>query len=105
MVCALSLIVSQTGCSRSKPQVGNDAQALVAAASQMQVVRLDPALDAVIGPGTPIQRIATGFQFGEGPMWRQGRLWFSDLVGNEMFAVAPDGIAQQLHLIQRGMHP
>lgn len=104
LVCAVSLFASQTGCSRSKPQASTDAQALVAAASQMRVVRFDPALDAVIEPGTPIQRIATGFQFGEGPMWRQGRLWFSDLVGNEMFAVAPDGVAQQLIDHSGGLH-
>jgi gluconolactonase len=96
LVCALSLIVSSTGCSKSKPQASVDAKTPAAAARQMQVVRLDPALDAVIEPGTNIERVATGFQFGEGPMWRQGRLWFSDLVGNKMFAVAPDGGVQLL---------
>ncbi len=95
-ICALTLFAMQTGCSRSKPQASNDARPPVAATPQMQVVRFDSALDAVIEPGTKIERIATGFQFGEGPMWRQGRLWFSDLVGNKMFAVAPDGKVEQL---------
>lgn len=55
------------------------------------IVRLDPALDAVIAPGTQIERVATGFKFTEGPMWREGHLWFSDLVGNKMLSVSPDG--------------
>ena len=29
------------------------------------------ALDAVIAPGTKVERVATGFVFTEGPMWRQ----------------------------------
>lgn len=55
------------------------------------ITRLDPALDRVLAPGTTLERVATGFQFGEGPMWREGRLWFSDLVGNRMIAVTPSG--------------
>jgi gluconolactonase len=55
------------------------------------IVRLDPSLDKVIAPGTQIERVATGFQFTEGPVWRNGQLWFSDLVGNKMLAVSPDG--------------
>jgi len=61
-----------------------------------EVVRLDPALDAIIAPGTRIEKIATGFKFVEGPMWRQGRLWFSDLVGNKMYAVTPQGKVEML---------
>jgi gluconolactonase len=57
----------------------------------MEIDRLDPALDAVIAPGTQVTRVATGFTFNEGPMWRKGRLWFSDLGGGNMCAVTPDG--------------
>ena len=39
--------------------------------------RLDPALDSVIAPGTKIEKVATGFIFIEGPMWKDGKLWFS----------------------------
>ncbi len=56
-----------------------------------KIVRLDPALDALIAPDAPIERVATGFKFTEGPLWREGRLWFSDVVGNKMRAVTPDG--------------
>jgi gluconolactonase len=55
------------------------------------VVRLDPAINAVIAPGAKIERVATGFQFTEGPMWRGGQLWFSDLVGDQMISVSPGG--------------
>ena len=60
------------------------------------VVRLDPGLDAVIAPDTPIERVATGFNFTEGPMWREGRLWFSDVRGNKVRTVTPDGHVEVL---------
>ena len=56
-----------------------------------KILRLDPGLDAVIAPGTKIERVATGFVFVEGPMWRKGALWFSDLRGNKMYSLTADG--------------
>jgi gluconolactonase len=64
--------------------------------ADMSVVRMDPTLDKVIAPGTPIERVATGFMFNEGPMWHDGRMWFSDLIGNTMYAVSPDGKVEAL---------
>lgn len=95
VICA-GMLVSLVGCTPSgrDPQLSHGATS--AATPVMQVVRLDPDLDAVVAPGTVIERIATGFKFGEGPMWRQGRLWFSDLAGNRMFAVTPEGGVQLL---------
>lgn len=58
---------------------------------QAHVVRLDPALDALVAADARIERIATGFVFVEGPMWRHGALWFSDLRGNRMYSLGPDG--------------
>jgi gluconolactonase len=43
------------------------------------IKKLDPALDSVIAPGTKIEKLATGFIFIEGPMWKDGKLWFSDV--------------------------
>jgi gluconolactonase len=60
------------------------------------IIRLDPALDSVLAPDAKIERVATGFKFIEGPMWRQGRLWFSDLVGNKLYAVSPAGKLEML---------
>ncbi|MBW8870610.1 MAG: hypothetical protein JF563_07610 [Acidobacteriales bacterium] len=59
--------------------------------SGAEIVRFDPGLDAVIAPGTKIEKVASGFVFAEGPMWRSGRLWFSDVKGNKMYALTPDG--------------
>lgn len=62
-----------------------------AAAPAMAVERLDRGLDAVIAPGTKIERVATGFVFTEGPMWRQGKLWFSDVQKDQLLTVTRDG--------------
>jgi len=69
------------------------------------VKRMDPALDALIAPGTPIQRVATGFKFTEGPMWRQERLWFSDLRDDKVFAVTRDGKVERLIEHAGGLDP
>ncbi len=61
-----------------------------------EIVKLDPSLDSIIAPGTKIERVATGFKFVEGPMWHQNRLWFSDLVGNKLYAVSRDGKLEML---------
>ncbi len=50
-----------------------------ALAQGVSVKKLDPALDSVIAPNTKIEKVATGFIFIEGPMWKDGKLWFSDV--------------------------
>jgi gluconolactonase len=70
----------------------------------MEVVRLDPALDALIAPGAEVKRLATGFTFVEGPMWRRDRLWFSDLGNDRIMAVTPGGEVQML-LDKAGGYP
>jgi gluconolactonase len=65
-------------------------------ATGTSVERLDPALDAVIAPGTAIEKVAGGFTFAEGPMWHEGRLWFSDVPESKLIAVTPDGKAETL---------
>ena len=48
-----------------------------------KIVRVDPALDAVVPPSAKIEKLAGGFKFTEGPLWfPEGYLWFSDVVGN-----------------------
>ncbi len=61
-----------------------------------EVIRFDKALDALIEPGTQIERVARGFKFTEGPMWREGRLWISDVVGDKIYAVSPAGQVELL---------
>jgi gluconolactonase len=75
------------------------------AAEPAHIERLDAALDAVIAPGTPIERVATGFKFTEGPMWRQGRLWFSDLRDDKVLATTPDGKVEVLIPHAGGLNP
>ena len=73
-------------------------------AGQPSIERLDPRLDAVIAPGTKVERVATGFVFTEGPMWRQGRLWFSDVQRDQLLAVSPAGKVEILKA-NSGGHP
>ncbi|WP_129647663.1 SMP-30/gluconolactonase/LRE family protein [Peristeroidobacter agariperforans] len=70
-----------------------------------RIERMDPALDTVIAPGTTIERVATGFKFTEGPMWREGRLWFSDLRDNKVFAVDRSGKVELLIERAGGLDP
>ena len=56
-----------------------------------KVERVSPALDAVLARDATIERVAKGFVFTEGPMWHDGALWFSDLQGNKMYRLSPDG--------------
>ncbi|WP_293974328.1 SMP-30/gluconolactonase/LRE family protein [Sphingomonas sp.] len=60
------------------------------------IERLDPALDALVAPDARIERVATGFVFTEGPMWKSGRLWFSDVNGDKLRAVDPSGKVEEL---------
>jgi gluconolactonase len=56
------------------------------------IVRLDPALDSLVPKDARIEKVAGGFQFTEGPLWRpDNRLWFSDVIGNVVRSVTPDG--------------
>jgi gluconolactonase len=56
------------------------------------IERLDPALDALVAPSAAIAKLAGGFKFTEGPLWRPDHtLWFSDVQGNVVRSVTPDG--------------
>jgi gluconolactonase len=64
---------------------------LAAPALAQSIKKMDPALDSVIAPGTKVEKVAGGFIFTEGPMWRDGKLWFSDVRGDKVRTLAPDG--------------
>jgi gluconolactonase len=57
------------------------------------IVRLDPAMNQLVPKGAVIEKIAGGFQFTEGPLWRPKTrvLWFSDVVGNVVRQSSPKG--------------
>ena len=61
------------------------------AAPQTSILRLDPALDRLIAPDARIDLVADGFVFTEGPMWREGRLWFQDEEDDKTYALTPAG--------------
>jgi gluconolactonase len=61
------------------------------------IVRLDPAIDALIPKDAIIEKVGGGFQFTEGPLWRpDGHLWFSDVTGNVVRSITPEGQVQVL---------
>lgn len=51
------------------------------------VERLDPALDALIAPGTEMERLADGFNWSEGPTWlvKEKAVVFSDVPENRIY--------------------
>jgi gluconolactonase len=57
------------------------------------ITRLDPALDALVPQDAFIEKLAGGYQFTEGPLWRPDgpHLWFSDVTGNVVREWSPDG--------------
>jgi gluconolactonase len=74
------------------------------AVSEPHLIRLDPKLDALIAPGTQIEKVADSFKFTEGPMWRARRLWLADVVGDKIYSVSADGDVQMLFDKAGGYH-
>ena len=52
-----------------------------------EIERLDPALDRLVAPGAPIEKLAGGFDWAEGPVWnpKAKTLLFSDVPRNVVF--------------------
>jgi gluconolactonase len=47
------------------------------------IERVDPAFDQLVPKDAQLEKVAGGFTFIEGPLWRpSGALWFSDVAGN-----------------------
>lgn len=59
--------------------------------AEITILRLDPALDALVAPGTEPALLSASYVFTEGPMWHEGRLWFSDEEGDKVHAITADG--------------
>jgi len=58
----------------------------------LAVERRDARLDAVVPAGTELERIATGFEFTEGPVWQDGALLFSSPDVNTIYRWTPNGV-------------
>ncbi len=56
-----------------------------------EIVTIDPALRDIVDEDSRLKRVATGFQFTEGPVWHpDGFLLFSDPNTNVIYAYKPD---------------
>lgn len=62
----------------------------------VEVIRKDPALDAIVPPNPKIFKLAEGFKFTEGPVWdrKGGYLLFSDPNNNTIYKYSPEGSGQ-----------
>jgi gluconolactonase len=89
----LFIAVLLASCTASSPPEQPAAKIENAAATGVgSVVRLDPALDALVPASAKIEKLAGGFGFTEGPLWfTEGYLWFSDVTGNVVRQWGPDG--------------
>ena len=86
----LSLTILLVGCSQTTAPVTQSN-------GVGSIVRLDPAFDSLAPRTVQIEKVAGGFTFTEGPLWRSdGRLWFSDVVGNLVRSVTPAGQVEDL---------
>ena len=62
---------------------------------ECEIVRMDTALDEVVPPGARMERIASGFQFTEGPVWtKEGALLFSSPNTNVIYRWTPLGTVE-----------
>ena len=50
------------------------------------IEKLDPALDALLASDAKIEVLASGFNWSEGPLWKDGQIIFSDVPENTVFA-------------------
>jgi gluconolactonase len=86
----LAAVLLTASCSNSPaPPVSVSPEKAAAVGS---IVRLDPAFDVLVPKDAQIEKLAGGFTFIEGPLWRPSNaLWFSDVVGNVVRQWTPDG--------------
>jgi gluconolactonase len=66
--------------------------ALTPSEVNVEVVKADPGLDAVVPPNPKVFKLAEGFKFTEGPIWiHEGYLLFSDPNSNIIYKYEPAG--------------
>ncbi len=93
LLTALCLAVLFTGCSNAPAPAPVDP----GTPGMGEIVRLDPAFDSLVPHNAHTEKVGGGFQFTEGPLWRpEGLLWFSDVTGNVVRSLTPDGKVEVL---------
>ena len=104
---ALSLVLVFVLLTRGSPE--GQAQPSASYPSQGEVAAGDAAFNALVPAGTPIEQLAEGFEWAEGPVWRVSGsyLLFSDVPANTIYQWSE---AEGLHVFLRpsgydGMEP
>jgi gluconolactonase len=72
--------------------LAQDAQVPAILAPKLE--RFDPAFDQIIAPEAKLEKLDEGFQWSEGPVWKDGALYFSDVPQNKMYRLVPGQKAQ-----------
>ena len=94
---ALIMGCSQQDASRSRAasSAGGPTPRAERDSTDFAIVKLDPALDAIVSPDAMLETIGDRFGLTEGPVWVQddasGHLLFSDLIANVIYRWNPDG--------------
>ena len=57
----------------------------------VEIIRKDPGIDAIVGSNPKIFKLAEGFKFTEGPIWVHDHLLFSDPNSNIIYKYTPQG--------------
>jgi gluconolactonase len=93
LLASAVLVVSCSTAHRSESPSSSPASTTGAQQNTGSVLRLDPALDRLVPKDAVIEKLAGGFQFTEGPLWRpqDQALWFSDVMGNVVRQWSPNG--------------
>jgi gluconolactonase len=68
-----------------------------------EIVKIDNALDKIIAPGSKLEKLATGFQFTEGPAWHpDGYLVYSDPNTNVIYSYKPENGNVEIYRTKSG---
>jgi gluconolactonase len=80
--------------------------AMAQAPNDKAVVRLDPALDALVSQDAKVELVKGGFGFTEGPVWKQegrdGYLLFTDIPGAVVYKLTPQDGKATVYLSNTG---
>ncbi len=65
----------------------------------MDIDMIAPGWERIVGPDPPLDRVAQGIIFGEGPVWdrRKKQLFFVDIIGNSIWKWMP-GVGREIVL-------
>jgi len=68
-----------------------------------KIERFDPAFDALVAPGTKVEKLAEGFRWSEGPVWHDGGVVFSDVLANTAYQWKPGMTRAEVYLRPSGL--